>query len=275
MATRARRLLATMLVAATLLPTLAAAVQFSRGQVLAGCVAAVPLATEAYARAPPSWRKSDLPRIDIESDDVVVVLHGAGGPDANTRRIADALRTSTPSAQVVEYPYVQYVGDQLQAPYNAMRVGDEIASQMERSGRLKSVHIVGVSVGAFAADRLATRLAGKCNVRLTLLDPFCGKGLLGLINPSSAFGVENFGKRIGSGNVVSVLNTDDPVPSTNLPLKYAANLDITRAKARAAFTPLEGDSLHSWPAAWFGLTGPGKVLELAKGVAVGGVGVVE
>ena len=71
-AARARRRLATMLVAATLLPTLAAAVQFSRGQVLAGCVAAVPLATEAYARAPPSWRKSDLPRIDIKSDDVVV-----------------------------------------------------------------------------------------------------------------------------------------------------------------------------------------------------------
>ena len=90
-----------------MLPLLAAttlAVKLTRGQMLgAGCVAAFPLACEAYARAPPSWRASDLPPLDGAGADIVLVLHGAGGPDANTRRIADALRAREGSGvQVVE-----------------------------------------------------------------------------------------------------------------------------------------------------------------------------
>lgn len=50
----------------------------------------------------------------------------------------------------------------------------------------------------------------------------------------------------------AVLNRDDPVPSTNLPLRCAVTYDVTRAAARASFTPLPQDSLHSWPVAWYG-----------------------
>ena len=58
----------------------------------------------------------------------------------------------------------------------------------------------------------------------------------------------------------AIINTDDPVPSTSLPLGQAVTYDVTAARARARFEPLPGDSLHSWPAAWFG-DNCGKLLE--------------
>lgn len=207
-----------------------AATQFTRAQLLTGLggglLAAIPAGSELYARAPPSWKPSDLPRLNMESgrESLVLVLHGAGGPDANTRRIAEALQTS--GTQVVEYIYEPYVGDQLQAPFNAMRVGDFLADEMLRAtGSPRRVHIVGVSVGAFAADRVASRLAdaGRFEqVRLTLLDPFTARGLLGLIRPESAFGVTSFGRKATVAE--SIFNRDDPVPSTNLPLRHAVNV---------------------------------------------------
>ena len=67
----------------------ASAIRLTRGRLLAGlggCVAAAPLACEAYARAPPTWRASELPglAVDESAEEIVVVLPGAGGPDANT-----------------------------------------------------------------------------------------------------------------------------------------------------------------------------------------------
>ena len=119
---------------------------------------------------------------------------------------------------VVEYDWQAFVGDTLRAPYNAQRVGDSLADQVLRSpARLRYVHVIGVSVGAFVADRLATRLATaapESTIRLTLLDPFCARGLPGLINPSSAYGVTTFGRSAAIAECV--LNTDDPVRSDRL-----------------------------------------------------------
>ena len=67
-----------------------------------------------------------------------------------------------------------------------------------------------------------------------------------------------------------VLNTDDPVPSTNLPLRNALNFDITGSKERESFVPLEGDSLHSWPAAWYG-SHPGVIEKEGSGMSRGDV----
>ena len=223
------------------------------------CLAAVPCALECYSRAPPKWSLSDLPKLPNagKEDVLVLVLHGAGGPDANVRRISNSLQGQ--NTKVVEYDWFRFVGDQLQAPYNAMRVGSHLADEiLLGSHAWRSIHVVGISVGAFAADGLVKRFTERrsstaaqvAHVKLTLLDPFTARGLPGLLRPSTAYGVEAFGR---SADVAeSVLNTDDPVPSTNLPLRHAVNFDVTASPERQQFVPLEGDSLHSWPAAWYG-----------------------
>ncbi len=250
------------------LPSCAAARLFSRANVLrgAGCVAALPLACEAYARVPPSWSLGDLPALPPLADDnkaLVLVLPGAGGPDANTERIVKML--SSDGSRVLLYDWSPFVGDTLRAPYNAMRVGEHLARQIaERvagGARMSQLHVVGVSVGAFAADTLLDRFAvsqkastkARVPTRATFLDPFTARGVGGLAVPSSAYGVSRFGS--SADEAVCVLNTDDPVPSTSLPLSNAANFDVTDAAERRDFVPLPGDSLHSWPAAWFGRHG--------------------
>lgn len=259
----------------------AASIKLTRDQVIGGvCVAAIPACCEAYARLPPSWSESDLPGIpDLDEEHVIVVLHGAGGPDANMRRIVTALSAKSNNAgrkppQVIEYIWQPFVGDQLQAPYNAQRIGRHLASEIAASTRSPArIHVVGVSVGAFAADELVANLAKRrgssgvgVELKLTLLDPFTARGLPGLASPSSAYGVTSFGKHADLAECV--LNTDDPVPSTALPLRHAVNFDITGNKERASFVPLEGDSLHSWPAAWYGMH-PTALDGLSKGMARG------
>ena len=67
----------------------------------------------------------------------------------------------------------------------------------------------------------------------------------------------------------AIINTDDPVPSTSVPLLHAANFDVTNAAVRSDFVPLPGDSLHSWPAAWYGQFG--SRLPAASGLPAHGV----
>ena len=241
----------------------------SRARLLqgAGALCGLPFACELYARAPPRWSSDELPKafeaVTADVKELVVLLPGAGGPDANTRRIVAALGGR--GVQVVEYDYRRFAGDTLRAPFNSQRVGETLGEELARvqsAGglpRLEVLHLIGVSVGAFAADRCAGVYAarvpasGRARTRLTLLDPFTARGLGGLARASSAYGVARFGS--SADEAWAIFNADDPVPSTNSPLRLCSNLDVTAAEARASFEPLPGDSLHSWPCAWFGLLG--------------------
>ena len=221
--------------------------------------AVLPLLLEGYSRAPPLQPES-LPPLLLEGTstprDLVIVLPGSGGPDANTARILAALR---PKAEVIEYDWRRFKGDELRAPYNAQRIGAELGRALaRRADQPRSVHLVGISAGAFLADAIASSYAAaaspnRAHLHLTLCDAFTARGLAGLARPATAWGVRNFGR--SADYCEALLNTDDPVPSTATPLRHAATFDLTDAAARRAFVPLPGDSLHSWPAAWYGLVG--------------------
>ena len=145
------------------------------------------------------------------------------------------------------------------------RIGRQLAQVNSRrpyNKQFKLLHTVGVSVGAFAADACinefkaeSERLNKLKNLRsdtsdtikeqvtkskLTLLDPFCSKGIF-----QSWYGNCNFGK--SSDFCEQYLNTDDVVPFTNEPLKYCYCYDVTASDDRKMFIPLPGDNMHSWP----------------------------
>ena len=176
---------------------------------------------EAYSRAPPLIPPTEAPPPLLPPgaapapSDLVVVLPGAGGPDANTARIAAALRAPG-GREVVEYDWRPWKGDELRAPYDALRLGTRLGTELgRRTDQPRSVHLVGVSVGAFVADAIAksyatTAGAGKANVHLTLCDAFTARGLAGLARPATAYGVATFGS--SADYCESILNTDDPVP---------------------------------------------------------------
>lgn len=114
---------------------------------------------------------------------------------------------------------------------------------MEKATKLKSVHVIGISVGAFPADSVSAELKSRRKdsvyVQLTLLDPFTQRGIFDV-----NYGARKYGKSVDYFQ--QYLNTDDPVPSTNTPLANSVCYDITDIR------PKEISFGHDWPVAYYG-----------------------
>ncbi len=171
------------------------------------------------------------------------IFPGAGGVDALVEELCFKMKDST-----IIIDWSEHRGSILTAAYDGEAVGEAIANLLlRRNPHETEIHFIGISVGAFCANAAATvayrTLSGSTSVRLTLLDPFCGRGVFG---PS--YGKDNFGKY--ATTAIQILNTDDPVPTTNDPLPNCYCLDVTAAPERNTFVSLPGDSMHSWPVAY-------------------------
>jgi len=180
------------------------------------------------------------------------IFPGAGGVDA----LVEELCSVTPNSLIVDWS--DYRGSLITAAYDGEAVGQGIASLLLSESNKEDLHFIGISVGAFAANAAATVLYQEqqqqryrtkddknkpTTIKLTLLDPFCGRGIFG-----NSYGKENFGKY--ASTAIQILNTDDPVPTTNDPLPYCYCLDVTYAPQRNTFILLPGDTMHSWPLAY-------------------------
>mmetsp|Transcript_38018 Transcript_38018/g.82702 ORF Transcript_38018/g.82702 Transcript_38018/m.82702 type:complete len:198 (-) Transcript_38018:170-763(-) len=166
-------------------------------------------------------------------------------------------------------------GNILQASFNGQRLGGEVASRLlARCPNLKTLHLIGISVGAFAADECCQSIKksvvrrnggaavsessssdttgstyndgdnynnGNVYVQLTLLDPFQQRGVLG-----ARYGNTNFGGMADYAR--QYLNTDDPVPSTNAPLDKCVCYDVTKLRPEEIFG-------HDWPLVYYARSG--------------------
>lgn len=215
-----------------------------------GTLGTITAAIEIYSRIPPQllYRRT-LPAFpDFNESFALVVFPGAGGPDANTDAILKNVREGDRRRRLRRFSFVfdwsSWRGNLLRAAFDSQAVGRLMAEHfLSTKPRLTHVHVIGVSVGAFAADALVKALKSKnskLKVQLTLLDPFCSRGVF-----HQNYGIVKFGRE--ADFCEQYLNTDDPVPFTNDPLKHAFVYDVTHSAARATFTPLPNDNMHSWP----------------------------
>ena len=172
------------------------------------------------------------------------------------------------------YDWREFRGSLFRAALDSQQIGKIIGRQLASEGHINDLHVVGVSVGAFAADTCIKefrRLRGmesqqgngeskynkKVGSRLTFLDPFTSRGIFG-----SGYGNRFFGNE--ADFCEQFMNTDDPVPSTNSPLPGAHVYDVTTSRQREGFVPLSGDSMHSWPVAFYGINWKDKIDPRAK-----------
>ena len=239
---------------AVLVPVASAAVLKAGAAVILCTYAAV----ETYCRIPQGVLFGSLPGPlpDFTEKDLVVIFPGAGGVDQNILDLEQAIKRADQSQRIkrrtIVYDWRRWRGNLLRASFDSESVGEGVATQLiSDHPDLKSVHAIGVSVGAFAANSCIRALHKKKAssttnpyLRLTLLDPFTLRGVFGLGYGKSFFGkCANFCEQF--------LNSDDPVPSTNEPLPLARTYDVTTAKSRQSFTPLPGDNMHSWPLVYY------------------------
>lgn len=229
---------------------------FTRSNILKGLgslVLGVPAALEVYSRLGARGVKPDdlnllpTPSLGSWSDvkHVTLVFHGAGGQDQYTdalmKRFHEKDNRETYSAIV---DWSAFSSNVLQASFSGQEVGRLAMRQLVKEAtNLESIHIIGISVGAFGADAACEEARrGQTPqtpyLQLTLLDPFTQRGIV-----DAGYGGRSFGRN--ADYTQQFLNTDDPVPSTNAPLPSIVCYDITE---------LRPDSIpfgHDWPVAYY------------------------
>ena len=189
-----------------------------------------------------------LPPLAESQKHATIVFHGSGGQDQYTDALMQRLRKNNPSqySEIVEWS--KYSTNIFQASYNGEKIGRLAVKQLladANARNIKTIHVIGISVGSFCADAAVRELKvglggeqGQPFVQLTLLDPFTQRGIFGV-----GYGNKVFGK--SADFTQQFLNTDDPVPSTNAPLKNAVCYDITNLRPADIFG-------HDWPVAYYG-----------------------
>eukprot|EP01038_Epipyxis_sp_PR26KG_P013332 gene13332-17875_t len=212
-----------------------------------------------YANLPSYQFEVTLPSIG-ESSSITILFPGAGGPDANTDRIIDSIKTSSRDGDSISiiYDWGKWSKNLVRASFNGEHIGSKLGKQLGMLDNIENIHIIGVSVGSFCANSCAkeflriqqikdkTKTKNMPMCRLTFLDPFTARGLFQI-----KYGLKLFGKYVKYCE--SYLNTDDPVPFTNEPLVNSINFDVTKSSQRNSFDVLPMDNMHSWPAGYYGL----------------------
>jgi len=122
--------------------------------------------------------------------DLVLIFPGAGGPDQFTSGLQENIskeRTSKTQnehcIQVIDWR--EHRGSFVTAAYDSEAVGEACANSLLQYyegdiGKIRSIHSIGISVGSFAGNQFAQvckRRFPELYVRLTLLDPFCSRGI--------------------------------------------------------------------------------------------------
>ena len=189
-------------------------------QVLGGTAVGLPFLGEIYARLGGGGADysvnipfTDVPQSWGDIEDVTIVFHGAGGQDAYTDELMQNLKKSGDQKKSYEtiIDWSDLSSNILQASFNGQRYGRFVAAQIMKETKqfkkLKTVHFIGISVGAFAADAAVKEFkegssADRHNsvVQLTLLDPFAQRGVIG-----PRYGDRNFG--ISADYAQQFLNT--------------------------------------------------------------------
>ena len=222
--------------------------------------------------------------------DACIIFHGAGGPDRETADLETRVRAIDEAAGldrlVAVYDWTQWLGTEKTAAFDGQAIGRKLGAALRRQEErellawqgqgLRSLHVIGTSVGAFAADAFVTSYVtasmerdqwvpdpmkgARARVRLTLCDPFTARPSERLYK---GWGVDNFG--LYADFAEHIMNTDDPVPSTNVPTKGCYVLDVTKAEARKEFKPPNTGNFfndlgsrfllgHNWPMGWYART---------------------
>jgi hypothetical protein len=185
---------------------------------------------------------------------VTLVFHGAGGQDAYTDQLMsklDGLYGKKKEFYASMMEWSDFSTNILQASFNGERIGCEAAVRLQqRAPNLKTVHLIGISVGSFAANAASLQLKQQGTnketslpyVQTTFLAPFTQRGIWGI-----GYGIREFGK--SADYAQQYFNTDDPVPSTHSPLENAVCFNVTSIRPTETFG-------HGWPLQYYSRASP-------------------
>lgn len=204
------------------------------------------LVMEAYCRLPIQFKitKLDIPR---DTQILVVLFHGTKDHlNPELKALAAEFKiylAKNQNVEVINYNWSYASDNRLRASANAIKIGESLGSEIAKYKRLRHIRLIGHSVGAFIPDALCQAyrdLGGNAHIEINFLDPFSLRGFA-----DKNYGVRSHGHCADFAS--SIINTDDPAPSTNTILENAWNLDITNLKRPSDFIR----NGHYWPPLYF------------------------
>ncbi|MCC5795333.1 MAG: hypothetical protein JJT85_11450 [Chromatiales bacterium] len=210
------------------------------------CCAVTVIALELLARSPQAAPAPEL-ALPAGISRLVLVVHGSQDSDnPQFPAIVERLAQGTGPDTIVRYvDWSPWSDLRLRAGATASRIGAGLGARLaaEQPG-LGEVLLVMHSAGAWMGDALCEQLRVKAlqpvRVDMVFLDAFQIRGFTDWSNGSRHHGrCADF--------ALSLLNTDDPAPATNWPLRQAFNVDVTAHPGRAGFER----NGHYWPVEYF------------------------
>ena len=186
------------------------------------------LIIEIYCRIP---NKFSIKKIEISQNTqkLVLLFHGSNDDqNPELKSIKDNIENHIKSPkknEVINYNW-SYASSYLRASANTMKIGKVIGLEISNFKNINTIHLIAHSAGAFIAESFCKSYranGGSARIETTFLDPFNLRGF-----SDFNYGVRNFGKC--ADFALSIINTDDSVPTTNSILKNSWNIDITSLK---------------------------------------------
>ena len=191
------------------------------------------LALEIYCRLPDNFdvRKIEIPR---NTQTLVLLFHGSNDhQNPELKAIEENFKNYlnfTETTQIINYDW-SYTSSYLKASANTIKIGNAIGIEISNLKNAKNIHLISHSAGAFIAESFCKSYranGGSAHIETTFLDPFNLRGF-----SDFNYGVRNFGNC--ADFALSIINTDDSVPTTNTMLKNSWNIDITNINKPANF----------------------------------------
>jgi hypothetical protein len=195
----------------------------------------------AYLFWPHDLTKITAVELDRESQHIVLTAHGVkDSPNNWGVPLLAAINSHSPanhsSANIDWRPYSD---NPLICSVVAKRIGEAIAERIVAETKIKSIHAIGHSCGAFIIYGISQRiesLQSDIRVQTTFLDPVSiYAGVFW------NYGIENFGRFAEFSD--AYIDTEDGVPGSNKALSHSVTFDVTKIKHDRGLKIAP----HNWP----------------------------
>jgi len=198
-----------------------------------------------YANWPRGFKNFELPIVHPDTEQVVFIVHGKDD-DATTWAVElqKAYRSlGEDTTQVFTLDWTPYSDNFLRCSVDGRYIGRSLGKQLAAETKVKELHLIGHSAGAFVAYGLcegAKQMNHSIQIQTTYLDPL---GVYGAVIRD--FGLDRLGDCADFSE--AYIDIESGVPGSNEPLVNPHTFDVTTVRSDREFS----GSAHIWPVHYY------------------------
>ena len=197
----------------------------------------------AYIYWPHQFDSIDFSRFTTARPELIILAHGVRDNTTSwVDPLRDVYRNNGFDGDVLPVDWSKYAGSSVSCAIEGRRIGELIGERVAHSTRVRSVHLIGHSCGAFVVYGACMAIKEKrpdIVVQATYLDP------VSVYGPFWNYGLSHFGYCADYSE--SYIDTEDDVPGSNqlVPNTHTYDVTATRSPDHRDVRP------HNWPTIYY------------------------